>query len=191
MLVMLEAAMRRANVRFTYSDYLQLPEDKRYEILDGELYVVPAPNIRHQRSSKRIVSFLIRQIEETGRGEILPAPCDVVLSDENVVQPDILFVRKERLGIIGEAHIREAPDLVVEILSPATRQRDLEIKRKLYARFGVQEYWIVDPDAATVEVLAWSDMGYASAGVFGNQDCLSSPLLPELNLPVAEIFKNP
>jgi Uma2 family endonuclease len=191
MLVMLEAAMRRANVRFTYSDYLQLPEDNRYEILDGEIYVVPAPNIRHQRLSKRIVGFLIRQIEETGHGEILPAPCDVVFSDENVVQPDILFVRKERLGIIGEANIREAPDLVVEILSPGTRGRDLEIKRKLYARFGVQEYWIVDPEAATVEVLVWSDMGYASAGVYCSRDRLLSPLLPELNLPVAEIFKNP
>jgi len=182
--------MRRANVRFTYSDYLQLPEDKRYEILDGELYVVPAPNIRHQRLSKRIANFLIRQVEETGRGEILPAPCDVVLSEENVVQPDILFVRKGRLGIIGEANIREAPDLVVEILSPGTRGKDLEIKRKLYARFGVQEYWIVDPDAAAVEVLVWTDTGYASAGLYGRADRLSSPLLPELNLPLAEIFKN-
>jgi len=181
--------MRRANVRFTYSDYLQLPEDKRYEILDGELYVVPAPNIRHQRLWKKVYNALIRRLEETGRGEILPAPCDVVFSEDNVAQPDILFVRKERLGIIGEANIREAPDLVVEILSASTRKKDLEIKRKMYARFGVQEYWIVDPDADTVEVLSWSETGYVSAGVFGRMDRLSSPLLPELDLPLAEIFR--
>jgi len=182
--------MRRANVGFTYNDYLLLPEDKRYEILDGELCEVPAPNIRHQRVSKRIANALIRQVEESGLGEILQAPCDVVLSEENVVQPDILFVCKERFGIIGEANIREAPDLVVEILSPSSRLKDLEIKRKIYARFGVQEYWIVDPEAATVEVLVWSETGYASAGVYGITDRLLSPLLPELNLPLSQIFKN-
>ena len=81
------------------------------------------------------------------------------------------------------------PDLVIEILSPGTRGKDLEVKRKIYARFGVQEYWIVDPDAATVEVLVWGESGYASAGVFTGTDRLSSPLLPELNLPLTEIFQ--
>ena len=101
--------MKQSNVRFNYHDYLQLPEDKRYEILDGELYVVPAPNTRHQRISKRIQIALIRQIEENGLGEVFNAPCDVVFSEENVVQPDILFVRKERLGIIGEANLPGRP----------------------------------------------------------------------------------
>jgi Uma2 family endonuclease len=185
---MSNATMKRANVRFNYHDYLQLPEDKRYEILDGELFVVPAPNIRHQRVVKKITMALIRQLEETGFGEILQAPCDVVFSEENVLQPDILYVREQRYDIIGEMNVRGAPDLIVEILSPATRGKDLEIKRKIYAAYGVQEYWVVDPEATTVEVLAWSASGYVSAGRYDASQCLSSPLLPKLNLPLSEIF---
>lgn len=181
--------MRRANVRFTYSDYLQLPEDKRYEILDGELCVVPAPNIRHQRVGLRLRLALYLYAQNHGLGEVFDSPCDVVLSEENVVQPDILFVRSRRHHIVGPANVGGAPDLAVEILSPSRRSTDLEIKRKIYARFGVQEYWIVDPDAATVEVLVWSERGYSLAGVYGSQDRLSSPLLPELNLLLSEIFK--
>jgi Uma2 family endonuclease len=189
MVVTSKAIMRRANVRFNYHDYLQLSEDKRYEILDGDLCVVPAPNIQHQRVSKKIETALIRQAEEKGFGEVLDAPCDVLLSEEDVVQPDILFVRQERLSIIREANISGAPDLVIEILSPGTRQRDLAIKRKIYARFAVQEYWIVDPDAATVEVLTWKESGYFTAGIYRESDSLSSPLLPQLNLPLSGIFK--
>lgn len=181
-------AMKQAKVRYTYSDYLLLPEDKRYEILDGELYMVAAPNIRHQRVSIRLEAALLQHIEQKGLGEILHAPSDVILSDENVVQPDILFVRKEHAGIIKEANLQGAPDLVVEILSPGTRSKDLELKRKAYARFGVQEYWLADPEADTVEVLVWSEFGYVTAGVFAKADRLSSPLLPELNLSLAPIF---
>src|SRR4030042_6704363 len=132
MVVTSNITMKRANVRFNYHDFLRLPEDKRYEILDGELYVVPAPNTRHQRVSKRILTALILQLEAKGLGEVFSAPYDVVLSDDNVVQPDVLFVRKERLAIFGEWRIARAPDLVIEILSPHTREKDLEIKRKIY-----------------------------------------------------------
>ncbi len=185
---MSKIAMKQAKVRFTYSDYLLLPEDKRYEIIDGELFMVAAPNTRHQRISRRIEAALLQHIEEEGLGEFFHAPYDVILSDENVVQPDILFVRKERAGVITDANLQGAPDLVVEILSPGTRSKDLELKRKAYARFGVQEYWIVDPEADTVEVLLWSESGYVPAGVFTKADRLSSPLLPELNLPLSAIF---
>lgn len=180
--------MRQAKVRFTYNDYLLLPEDKRYEILDGDLYVVAAPGTKHQRISLNLEVALFQHVTAKGRGQILHAPCDVLLSAENVVQPDILFVGKERSGIIGEANLQGPPDLVIEILSPTTRSKDLELKRKTYARFGIQEYWILDPEAGTVEVLVWSEIGYVTAGVFGKSDCLSSPLFPELNLPLAEIF---
>ena len=112
----------------------------------------------------------------------------MLLSEENVVQPDILFVARTRLHIVGKTNIPGAPDLVVEILSPGTRQKDLAIKRKIYARFGVQEYWIVDPDAATVEVLTLKESEYISAGVYREPDCLSSPLLPGLVLPLTEVF---
>ena len=188
MVVTSESAMKQPNIRFNYNDYLQLPEDKRYEILDGELYVVPAPNTRHQRISKRFETGLMRQFEEKGLGEVFHAPYDVVFSDENVAQPDILLVRKERLGLVAEANLPAAPDLVVEILSPGTRKKDLAIKRKIYARFGIQEYWIVDPDAAAVEVLTLTASGYATAGIYREPDRLASLLLPELDLPLSGVF---
>jgi Uma2 family endonuclease len=180
--------MRQARVRFTYNDYLLLPEDKRYEILDGDLCVVAAPNTRHQRVSRKLEVALIQHTEDKGLGEILHAPYDVIFSEENVVQPDILFVCKERAGIIGEMNLQGAPDLVIEILSAGTRSKDLDLKRKIYAGFGVQEYWIVDPELATVEVLVWSELGYITAGVCGRSDRLSSPLLPDLNVPLSEVF---
>jgi Uma2 family endonuclease len=189
MVVTSKVIMRQANVRFNYRDYLQLPEDKRYEILDGELFLVAAPNIRHQRIAIRLQIRLLQHVEQNHLGELLAAPCDVLLSEENVVQPDILFVATAHLAIIGKANIPGAPDLVVEILSPGTRQKDLAIKRKIYARFGVQEYWIVDPDAATVEILTWKEAGYITARIYRESDCLSSPLLPDLALPLSEVFR--
>ncbi len=187
-MVMSNVTMKQAKVRFNYSDYLLLPEDKRYEIIDGELFVVAAPNTRHQRISRRLEAALLQCIEQKHLGEIFYAPYDVILSHENVVQPDILFVSKIRAGVITEANLQGAPDLAVEILSPGTKTKDLELKRKAYARFGVQEYWIVDPEADTVEVLVWSETGYVTAGTFAKTDCLSSPLLPELNLPLFGVF---
>jgi Uma2 family endonuclease len=180
--------MKQANIRFNYHDYLQLPGDKRYEILDGELYVVPSPNTRHQRVLKKILSALIRQTEDKDLGECFAAPYDVILSEENVVQPDILFVCRERLEIIREANLSGAPDLAIEILSTGSRQQDLAIKRKIYARFGIREYWIVDPEAAVVEVLTWTESGYINAGTFRESDRLTSPILPQLDLPLSEIF---
>lgn len=187
-MVMSKVTMGQAKVRYTYNDYLLLPEDKRYEILDGDLYVVPAPNIKHQRVSLNLTVALHQHVRDKNLGEILEAPCDVVLSDENVVQPDILFVRKERAGIIGEKNLQAAPDIMIEILSEGTRRKDLDIKKKIYARFGAPEYWIVDPTADTVEVLVWSELGYVTAGLYAKSDRLSSPLLPRLNLPLSQVF---
>ena len=188
MMVTSKATIRQAKGRFTYSDYLLLPEDKRYEILDGELYMVAAPNIRHQSVSFSLEVALFQHVKNKGLGRVLHAPCDLILSEEDVIQPDILFVCKERAGIIGEMNVRGAPDLVIEILSAGTRSKDMEVKRKIYAGFGVQEYWIVDPEAATTEVLVWSELGYVTVRVYGKSDRLSSPLLPNLNLPLSEVF---
>jgi len=103
--------MKQANVRFTYHDYLLLPEDKRYEILDGELFVVPSPNTKHQRVSLNLEVALHQYAKSGNSGQVYHAPYDVILSEDNVLQPDILFVRKERAAIIGEANIQGAPDL--------------------------------------------------------------------------------
>jgi Uma2 family endonuclease len=181
--------MKRTKIRYNYHDYLLLPEDKRYEILDGELFVVAAPNTRHQRVSRRLAVALTQHTESRDLGEILFAPYDVVLSDENVVQPDIIFVRKERAGVIGESNVAGAPDLAIEILSPATRSKDLAVKAKIYAEFGIQEYWVVDPEADTIEVLTWSETGYVRAGVFAKTDSLRTPALPDLRLSVATVFE--
>ncbi len=183
--------MKRARVRFNYGDYLLLPEDKRYEILDGDLYMVPAPNTKHQGISKKLEMALIQYAEANGIGEVFDAPYDVILSEEDIVQPDILLVCKERAGIIGAKNLQGAPDLVVEILSEGTRGKDTEVKRKIYAAFGVAEYWIVDPEAETVEVLLLSEAGYVTASTCHKFERLSSPLLPQLDLPLVEVFTTP
>ena len=145
---------QKAKVRFNYGDYCLLPEDKRYYLIDGELYMAPAPSSRHQRLPLKLARLLADFIEGHGLGEVYIAPLDVILSEEDVLQPDLLFVTQERRGIVSERGCEGPPDLVVEILSPATEQRDRELKRKVYAKFGVPEYWLVDPQAESIEVMA-------------------------------------
>ena len=132
--------------RFTYEDYRTAPADERYELLDGDLVVAPAPNLKHQRVQFRLGRRLGQFIEERALGEFFFAPCDVVLADSDVVQPDLLFVSRDRGHLLrGGDNVRGAPDLVVEILSAATAERDRGYKRVLYERHGVAEYWLVDP----------------------------------------------
>jgi Uma2 family endonuclease len=116
------------------------------------------------------------------------APLDVVLSNYDVAQPDVLFVSNERSGIITEANVQGAPDLVIEVLSPRTAQYDRGYKRTLYGRFGVREYWLVDPEAEAVEVLTGSDRGLVAHATYRLGDTLASPLLPELDVGIQEIF---
>jgi Uma2 family endonuclease len=175
-------------LRFTYDDYLLLPEDRRYEIIDGDLFMTPAPTPYHQLVSINLGSSLRDFVLEHRLGRVLYAPCDVVLSPTDVVQPDILFVASDRLSIIGEKYISEAPDLVVEILSPATADRDQDLKKKLYARFGVREFWLADPEKKTVEVFVNTTEGFRRESLFGAGETLRSPLLPGLEIPLAEVF---
>lgn len=177
-----------AALRFTYQDYLLLPEDRRYEILDGDLFRTPAPTPYHQRVSRNIEVMLDSYVRSHGLGEVLDAPCDVVLSATDVVQPDILFIVTDRLSIIGEKYISQAPDLVVEILSPATAERDRSLKTKLYARFGVRELWIADPEAKTIEVLVNTREGFRRDALFGRGQVLRSPLLPGLEISINQVF---
>jgi Uma2 family endonuclease len=182
--------VKRANVQFSYQGYQLFPEDKRYEILDGNLCLVSSPNTKHQRVSKKILIALARQVEERNLGEIFVAPYDVILSGDNIVQPDIFFIAGGRVGLVGELNLQGTPDLVIEILSAGSRKKDLEIKKKIYARFGVGEYWIVNPDAETIEVQIWSEIGYLRHAVYAKSGCLSSPLLPSIRVPLRDIFRN-
>ncbi len=138
----------------TWQDVQQMPDDgNRYEAIEGDLHVTPAPGTRHARVSKRLQYALDRILERPGLGEIFVAPYGVEFpATGEGVQPDIIFVSRARREIIAEAGIVGAPDLVVEILSPSTAGRDRTIKLRLYERQGVREYWIVDPDENTVDM---------------------------------------
>ncbi len=183
-----DMATQKRDIKFTYEDYKHTPEDKRYELLYGDLIMVPAPRIAHQRTSVKIEMPLYTFVIENDLGEVFDAPCDVVLSDTNVVQPDLLFVSKERAHIITEDNIRGAPDLVIEVLSPSTAQRDRTLKRTLYSRYRVSEYWQVDTDAKIVLVLTLSDDGYDVDGVYGEGQTIVSRLLPGFTLETDKIF---
>ncbi|MBS3909368.1 MAG: Uma2 family endonuclease [Actinobacteria bacterium] len=174
--------------KYTYEDYLRLPEDKRYELIRGELVMVPAPKTKHQRISLRLLRLLSDYVEKNNAGEIFPAPTDVYFDDENVVQPDILFISKERQEIITEDNIKGAPDLVVEIVSPSSAYYDLVKKKKIYARFGVKEYWAVDPEEKTVEVYLSADV-FKVAQSLSEGDSLSSAMFPGLSVDLIELFK--
>ncbi len=121
-------------------------------------------------------------------GRVRVSPYDVVLSDHDVVQPDILFVSNARSSIVTEANIQGAPDLVVEVLSPSTAPDDRGYKRTLYSRHGVHEYWLVDPEAETVEVLTEGDAGLTLAATYRRGQSLTSPLLPDLNIDLESVF---
>ena len=177
-------------IKFTYNDYLQLPEDKRYELIEGEFFMVPSPSWSHQTISASLFRALDSYVRNHKLGEVRYAPLDILLSEENVLQPDLLFISKERPGIITDKNIRGAPDLVVEILSPATAQRDKELKQKLYAKFGVREYWIADPNTKTIEVMSLAEEGFESVGTYQEGTIMESPLLRGLSIEVREIFCN-
>lgn len=172
----------------TYDDYLQTPDDIRYELLEGVLKMTPAPNTRHQTILKRLSFALVDQLENRGLGQVFIAPTDVVLSKHNVVQPDILFIAKEHLGIIGEACIKGTPDLVIEVLSPATVSRDRVIKRRIYSQFGAREYWLPDPTEKTIEVAALSSDKETPSRVYHVGDTALSMLFPDLRVDTATLF---
>lgn len=183
------ASIPPGKIRLTYDEYVDLPDDgKRYEIIDGELFVTPAPVTRHQKISRQLQYILMAALEKEGKGEVYNAPVDVVLSRENVVQPDLLFVRVERRKIIGERYIEAAPDLMVEILSPGTRRRDVLTKSALYARFGVPSYWVVDPDLDRIEFYRLENGTYRLDCTVSSPEVAEPPEFPGLRIPLAEVF---
>ena len=179
----------RPVTRLTYEDYAKTPDDERWELLNGELVMVPAPNTFHQSAQVGLGWRMARFVEQGGLGRVFFAPTDVVLSDTNVVQPDLLFVSTEREHIITHPNIQGAPDLAVEIRSPSTAERDLTVKRRLYEEHGVKEYWLVDPDAMTVTVLLLGEHGYREAGAYRSGQSFDSPTLEGFSVSLDEIFQ--
>ena len=175
----------------TYEDYLNIPGDYRYELINGEFILVSAPNRAHQAASVKLVSNMDPFVENRGLGWVFHAPFEVALTDPegiNITQPDIIFVSKEREHIITSANIQGAPDLVVEILSPSTARLDRTIKRDLYARHGVKEYWIADPESQSVVVMLLEDGTFETVGEYGIQDTLTSPTLEGFSVRLETIF---
>ena len=182
------ATDRRSEVKFTYGDYQLLPEEKRCELIEGEFHMTPAPFPEHQSIVNMLAYELTRQLQDPGHGRVYPAPIDVVLSNEDVVQPDVPFIARDRLGIVEKKCIRGAPDLVIEILSPSTTDRDRVIKRKLYDKFGAREFWIVDPEAKSVEVVVRRGEGFPTDRVHTAPASFASPTFPQLTIELARIF---
>lgn len=177
-------------LKLNYEDYQVLPDDgKRYEILTGDLVVTPAPTPRHQSISKEIEFYLVTCLEKKGAGKVFDAPIDVVFAEDTIAQPDILFIVTERLNIIGERFIQGPPDLIIEILSPSTRRRDMRTKSVLYAQFNVPHYWVVDPDLDCIELFQLQGQRYASMAKFTKPDVLVSETFAELRIPLVEVFE--
>ena len=182
------ASATQGAVRQTYQDYCATPDDERYELLDGNLMMVPAPNRKHQRVLVTLTRKLDDFTGEHGLGTVYVAPFDVVLSDTDVVQPDVLFISRAREHTVTDDNVRGAPDLVIEILSPSTADRDLGYKHDLYGRHGVLEYWIVDPVAETIAVHRQGDGRLEAAETLGRGDTLRTALLEGLELRLDDVF---
>jgi len=174
--------------RKTVEDYLALPDDVRAELIDGELYVTPSPRLRHQDVAGRIYSALLNWAESTGAGAAYIAPLDVYLPTGDIVQPDVLLIRTENLGIARD-WVRGAPNLVVEVLSRSGPMRDRIVKRELYARNGAPAYWIVDPEERAIEVLALVGTAYVPEAYFTGTHLLISQGLPGLRIPLPMVFR--
>lgn len=149
-----------APTRWTYHDYLRLDDDHAYQIVEGDLIVSPAPSIVHQRVSSRLYTSLQSFVSERNLGEVFYAPVDVVFGEHDIVQPDLLFVRRENAGIVGQQAVEGTPDLIIEILSPGSLHLDRHRKRALYERAGVPEFWLVDPANRAIEVFRLGERGY-------------------------------
>jgi Uma2 family endonuclease len=180
------------DLKLTYDDFLLFPDDgQRHELIDGEHHVTPSPDIRHQRILRELLYVITDWLKAHPVGEMFTAPLDVILSRHDVVEPDLLYVSKERAAaLLSGQHVTGAPDLVVEIASTGTRRRDETIKRRLYERMGVTEYWVVDPDIDVIRVYTRTDDRFGRPAELSAErgDVLRTPLLAGLDIPLARVF---
>ena len=182
-----------ARLRLTYDDFLLFPDDgKRHELIDGEHYVTPSPGTRHQLILGRLYLDVANWLERQPIGHVFLAPYDVVFSRFDVVEPDLVYVSNERAGeIITSLHVEGSPDLVVEIESPGTRKRDETIKRKLYERRGVLEYWLVDPSGDRIRVYRFASREFRRAIQLSASadEVLTTALIPGLRISLQRLFR--
>jgi Uma2 family endonuclease len=183
-----------SGVKLTYDDFVLLPDDgKRHEIIDGEHYVTPSPNTRHQQISGSLFGLIWTYLETRPIGRVFHAPYDVVFTDFDVVEPDLIYLSNQRAAeVVTPKHVQGAPELVVEISSPGTRQRDETLKRRLYERAGVSEFWIVDPVVDVVRIYRREGQRFGRAFELSREedDVLTTPLMSGLEMPLARIFRD-
>jgi Uma2 family endonuclease len=178
--------MEALSRKYNWDDYLTLPEGERHELINGRLYSMsPGPSIKHQELSMRLSARLFDQARESGC-RLFAAPTDLKLSEQDVVQPDLMVVCQP--GQIQMGHVEGAPTLIVEILSPSTQAQDRVRKLHLYAKSGVKEYWLIQPECETVEVLHLREGSYAVATSCTKEDEFRSPSFPSWQLDLTELF---
>lgn len=180
-------------LKLTYEDYLYLPEDgKRHEIIDGDHYATATPDLKHQSVVGNLASALLGFTRLSRLGQIWMGPVDVVLSDYDVVEPDLVFLGRDRMDLAANgANIQGAPDLIVEVFSPATRRTDAITKRNLYQKFGVQEYWLVDPELEIIQVYRMTEGFFRREAELSAEqgEILTSPLFPGLEIALQDVFE--
>jgi Uma2 family endonuclease len=179
------------STKLTYEDYVELPDDgNRYEIIEGELYVNPAPVPRHQAIVVNLVVVLHNHVRQHGGACVLVSPIDVLLGVGNVVQPDVVVITTANMRIVSQKNLRGAPDLVIEVLSDSTRRKDEIAKRKLYDQAGAAEYWIVDPELELVKIYRRVDGGLQRVAEISTETggAITTPILPGFTLDVREVF---
>lgn len=186
--------MSRPHKKLTYADFVLFPDDgKRHELIDGVHYVTPSPRLEHQELIGRLY-LAIGNFLATRRqlGRVFLSPVDVVMSEHDIVVPDLVFVAAEQRHVLTELNVQGSPALVVEVLSPSTRRRDVGIKRQLFDRQGVREYWVVDPKGLCVSIFRRADDGsfpiVATVDAAGNGQ-LTTPLLPDFQLSLRDLFE--
>ncbi len=181
------STVNKPDLRLTYKEYVLFPDDgNRHEIINGDHYMTSAPSTYHQTVSKRLQFELYTKIELAGHGQVFNAPIDVQFSLYDVVQPDLVAMFANTRAKITPAKIIGPPDIVVEIMSPSTASNDLELKRRLYERNGVGEYWIVDPHDNSIRRLVLQDGVYVDQPVEANELRLVG--LPEVTICCASIW---
>ncbi|HMF31151.1 MAG TPA: Uma2 family endonuclease [Candidatus Lokiarchaeia archaeon] len=181
-------------VYFTYADIQNSPEwpdSPLLEIIGGDLYIVPSPSFLHQNIALNLATILRNYVKQNELGTICIAPLDVILSEMDVVDPDIFFIANEHLSNIQTDYVQCAPDLVIEILSK-NRNRDLVKKKGLYEKYGVGEYWVVDPQNYTITLFSYnpSEQQYGEGTQLTSDDAIQSRILPDFSITVAEIFQD-
>ena len=174
--------------RLTYADYANTPDDERWELINGELIMAPGAGHAHQRSQAKLARWLLPFVDERELGEVLLPPFDVKLSDSDVLQPDIMFISREREHIITSRYAEGAPDLVVEILSPSTSRRDWNEKLALYAAHGVREYVVMDPSNRIVWRLGLKDGELEVEQTYYAGDTFTSSVIEGFSVAINDIF---